>query len=221
MATPCRIYGPARSRACPTCLRGFGISRCAATLLELLVVLFIIGIMFSLLFPALQAARARVDVNVCQNNVRQLGYAVRRYIDAKKRFPAPNHWTIDVLKYIEEDNLASTLPNVIPQGMKIGRPKLFSCPAQSEVYSSVVDVRVCHYTLVVDRPVPMGNVDQIRWDLNDREDLSRSEGPLDPWYIGPDISFTQQGHLYSTKMGPHPSGTFYDRNGQVRGADSY
>ena len=189
-----------------------------ASLLELLVVLFIIGVMLGLLFPAIQSARGRVNANVCQNNVRQLGIAVSRYIDAKKRFPAPNQWTVDILKYVEEWDLAESISGGIPKGAKIGRPRLFSCPAQSEIDSSVEGVRVCHYVLVVDRPVPIRNYDQVRWDLHDREDSSQATN-FDPWYIGPEISFADQQKLFAAKLGPHAGGAFYTHTGQVRGVD--
>jgi hypothetical protein len=190
--------------------------RPGASLLELLVVLFIIGMMASLLFPALQSARASVNRNVCQNNVRQLGYGVRRFIDSRKRFPAANHWTIDVLKYIEEWDLADGLARGIPQGVKVARPKIMHCPEQPEVDSSVEGVRVCHYVLVVDRPLRAASADKVRWELHDREELSRADS-LDPWYIGPEITFAEQQTWFSTKSGPHESGLFYDANGQSRG----
>jgi type II secretory pathway pseudopilin PulG len=50
--------------------------RRAASLIELLVVIFIMGIMMGLLLPALQRARARADETVCENNVRQLKMAL-------------------------------------------------------------------------------------------------------------------------------------------------
>ena len=43
------------------------------TLVELLVVIFIIGVLMSLLFPALNAAREASRASVCQNNLRQFG----------------------------------------------------------------------------------------------------------------------------------------------------
>src|SRR5262245_66354887 len=115
--------------------------RTGASLLELIVVLFIIGIMASLLFPALQKARSSVNTNVCQNNVRQLGYGVMRYIDTRKRFPATDHWTIDILKYVEEWDLARALANGIPGDGKVARPKIFHCPEQADTDSKIEGVR--------------------------------------------------------------------------------
>jgi prepilin-type N-terminal cleavage/methylation domain-containing protein len=194
-------------------------SRHGASLLELIVVLFIIGIMASLLFPALQAARRSVNVNVCQNNVRQLGMGVRRYVDSRKRFPRADQWTIDILKYVEEWDLAGAFANGVLPDMKVGRPKIMHCPEQPDADSKVENVRVCHYVLVVDRPLRAASADKVRWELQDREELSRFDTTLEPWYIGPEISFAAQQKWFADKLGPHEDGTFYDANGQLRGAN--
>ncbi|HEX5472775.1 MAG TPA: DUF1559 domain-containing protein [Lacipirellulaceae bacterium] len=190
-----------------------------ASLLELIIVLFIISIMASLLFPALQAARAKAASTACQNNIRQVGFGLSRYIDVMKRFPQPNHWTVDILKWIEERPLANQLTvNGIPKGAPLPRPKLFQCAAQPDFTSSVANVGICHYVLIVDRPLRADGNGNVHWIIQDRPQLSDDES-LDPWYIGPEMTFAQQQTILATKKGPHPAGIYYTNGGQTLGGN--
>ncbi len=189
----------------------------AASLLELIIVLFIISVMFGMLFPALQAARSKADSVACQNNVRQVGMALSRSIDVMDRFPQPNRWTIDILKWMEERPLADHIAAAgIPKDGQLPRPQLLRCIAQSDFSSSVPNVGICHYVLVVDRPIRTDKRGYVGWDLHDRPVLSDDESQA-PWYIGPEISFAEQQNMFATMMGPHPSGVFYTHWGQTRG----
>ena len=89
------------------------------TLIEVLVVIAIIGVLVSLLMPAVQIAREAARRMSCTNNLRQVAIAAHHFHDAKGQFPTgarlpvdmagtpsggTNLW-VELLPFFEQDNL--------------------------------------------------------------------------------------------------------------------
>lgn len=97
------------------------------TLVELLVVIAIIGVLVSLLLPAVQSAREAARRMQCNNNLKQLALSVHNYHDTYKVFPtSANHrdlpvtpslpsgtngfsWIAKTLPFFEQGNLSDRL----------------------------------------------------------------------------------------------------------------
>jgi prepilin-type N-terminal cleavage/methylation domain-containing protein len=83
------------------------------TLVELLVVITIIGILMSLLMPAVQSAREAARRCQCQNNLKQIGLAMLLHLDSLKTFPTGRNgtdqyavsWAYSLLPFMEEKNM--------------------------------------------------------------------------------------------------------------------
>ncbi len=96
--------------------------RFAFTLVELLVVITIIGLLMSLLLPAVQQIREAARRTSCANNLRQLGLATNAYVTTNEFYP-PGHtdygrgehsWMVLLLPWVEQQAMYDAWQFEIP-----------------------------------------------------------------------------------------------------------
>ena len=143
-----RLLKPHPLAPVPVWRRGF-------TLIELLVVVAIIGLLVSLLLPAVQAARESARATQCENNVRQLALAWHEHEATHGRFPTngwgflwvgqadlgygrkqPGGWAFNILDYLERGELRAASAGDTPAA-RLRRTEMlgsaiatFRCPSR-------------------------------------------------------------------------------------------
>jgi prepilin-type N-terminal cleavage/methylation domain-containing protein len=126
--------------------------RQAFTLIELLVVIAIVGVLLSLLLPAVQKVREASLRTQCANNLHQIGLAVQAYHDAYSMFPRggtndvyptgstnplatagdPNNrqqwsWAYRILPYLEQEALFNESVTSVVEKTPV---KVYYCPSR-------------------------------------------------------------------------------------------
>jgi type II secretory pathway pseudopilin PulG len=199
-------------------------NRRAASLIETLVCIAIISIMMSMLLPALFRARNNAVRMQCENNLYQLDLAFRQFREMHKADPftnqsnIPGGWTVDILPFLEQDNLAHSFnfrqrldgPANLPSSGFL--PKVMHCPFQGLRDSRVAGVPATDYVLVVRKFDPGDpSSSSLRPLAKDSRFVSFQDAPdaYDaPWVLGPEMLETEAMRLRGEHAGPHPDGEF-------------
>ncbi len=140
-------------------------NRSGFTLVELLVVIAIIGILVSLLLPAVQAAREAARRMQCSNNLKQNALAIHNFESANKKYPSLSIVNVTTapgtfesfsaqakwLPYIEQSNLASNIDlnksfNLQP-GVTRMRVAVFMCPSEVKDRENDANPNLIHYPI--------------------------------------------------------------------------
>jgi prepilin-type N-terminal cleavage/methylation domain-containing protein len=179
-------------------------TRRGISLIETLIVVAIIGVLLGLLMPAVQTVRMRALEVVCKNNVKQINLALAMLLETRKYVPAPpprglvGGWTIDVLPYLDLQNMRDQIPPgtpiaAAPEFLR-RRPSIMTCPVSSGADSSSGGaMERAHYLL---SPDASGRGFRV------------FDAPLQstfPWAGGPELSFS----VTIRRIGPHNGGFFY------------
>ena len=183
------------------------------TLVELLVVISIIGVLVSLLLPAVQSARESARVAHCKNNLRQLAISLASHEDSKGIFPParlephPEHpweyycsgwqpsWYARILPFIEQQNMADNwrLEQAFylhPEPTRMMTAPVFSCPSRRTTDNLVVGNR----SYMGGEPLPCG-CEGFRWQIGGAlGDYGVSHGDGSSGATGADTDFYHGGN---------------------------
>ena len=187
-------------------------SRAGLTLVELLIVLTIIAVLLGLLFPAVQLARERAREAACQNNLRQIYFALSQFLETNKKLPPRpvqgelGGWMIEILPLIEQGNLR----NEISIGRRISDstefyqpPPLYICPVRRGTQEISEGMWPAHYVVATDGFRKGGSV---------------YDAPVNlrlPWGSSPEMAPME----IRASTGPHHGG-FYFIQTELHGVES-
>jgi prepilin-type processing-associated H-X9-DG protein/prepilin-type N-terminal cleavage/methylation domain-containing protein len=123
--------------------------RKAFTLIEILVVIFIVGLLIALVLPAVQYARENARRMVCVNNLKQFGIGLNQYVLDYNRFPpgvsgnTQFSFHVMLMPYMEQKNAYDQINfnniSIIESfaNSTVGRSKISTLQCPSDTYTSL------------------------------------------------------------------------------------
>ena len=197
--------------------------RCGFSLIELLVVIAIVGILMSLLFPAINSMREAARRTSCQNNLRQIALATQNYLTTREHLPpsfqivpgtvlAGNNgsWSIHgrLLPYIEGGNAYDKVNLQIAwdaqtaSGVPTTRIAVYQCP--SEANDTVRVNAGVAYVYPQNYGFNMGS-----WLVYDPTSNTKPDGPF---YVNSRVSLIPDGNSQTLCAAEVKTFTSYLRN---------
>ena len=117
------------------------------TLIEVLVVIFVIGVLIAILIPAVQAAREAARLSSCTNNLKQIGLAISAYVASCGVLPQASNGSvysihamllpeIDLRPLYNSANYQLSSINTANSTASLTSVEIFLCPSDSPANSS-------------------------------------------------------------------------------------
>jgi len=206
------LTASAPSLICRCATRRVNSPRLAFTLVELLVVISIIGILMSMLLPAIQSARESARRIQCANNATNLAKASLQHLESHKFFPSggwgwgwagdpdrgfgwrqPGGWIYNILPYIEAGTLhdlgkgnAANKRQLTATRLQTPLPFL-NCPTRRLPLTYPVTNGITYYN--VDIPALVGRTDYAM-NAGGAQNVVSPKGPSDLKLLKPDVKMS-------------------------------
>jgi prepilin-type N-terminal cleavage/methylation domain-containing protein/prepilin-type processing-associated H-X9-DG protein len=135
------------------------------TLIELMIVVFVVGLLVSLLLPAVQDARESARRASCQNNLRQIGMALQSFESREGRYPNAfcgvvdlpeahyTRWCVSpsaqIIAFLDDGSRAAEIGSTRtanrwdPAKLTLDAPAVLRCPSDSLATGEAASYRFC------------------------------------------------------------------------------